>query len=141
LKRNLKFILGGVAILMVTGYLLYSGLEETAVYYYTIDEVLKSGHELNEKGIRLSGQVIPGTIRYDSASMSLGFMIRDIEKSPATLKITYEGLRPDALNDDTHVIVEGKYRGGDEFQAENLLTKCPSKYESKKQEREPPKVE
>jgi cytochrome c-type biogenesis protein CcmE len=141
MKRNMKFILGGMAILILTGYLLYSGLGETAVYYYTIDEVYRAGPELENKGIRISGQVMPGTIRYDSASMNLGFVIRDIESSPATMTVSYKGLRPDALNDETHVIVEGRYRGDDRFQASSLLTKCPSKYESKKAERVTQKVE
>jgi cytochrome c-type biogenesis protein CcmE len=96
---------------------------------------------LKEKGIRISGQVVPGTIRYDSASMSLDFMIRDIEGSAAAMRITYQGLRPDALNDETHVIVEGTYQGKGPFRAKNLLTKCPSKYESRRLEKETRKVE
>ena len=46
-----------------------------------------------------------------------------------SLAVIYNGLRPDMLRDGAEAIVEGKYIEGEFFEANNLLLKCPSKYE------------
>jgi cytochrome c-type biogenesis protein CcmE len=44
--------------------------------------------------------------------------------------VVYKGVRPGSFEDGVEVLVEGRYKDG-VFTAENVLTKCPSKYEAK----------
>jgi cytochrome c-type biogenesis protein CcmE len=45
------------------------------------------------------------------------------------LKVMYKGAIPNNFESSTSVVVTGKYTNG-VFRASDILTKCPSKYES-----------
>ena len=55
----------------------------------------------------------------------MNFIISDGKQSMA---ITYSGVVPDIFNVGIQVVVEGHYGGVGTFQAQTLLTKCPSKF-------------
>ncbi len=59
------------------------------------------------------------------------FTLQD-EESGETLPIRYKGTKPDQFDEAHHIVVIGKCQGQD-FVAEKLLIKCPSKYEQQKQ--------
>jgi cytochrome c-type biogenesis protein CcmE len=44
--------------------------------------------------------------------------------------VTYEGIVPDVFADEVEAVVEGVYAKNDVFEADTLLAKCPTKYES-----------
>jgi cytochrome c-type biogenesis protein CcmE len=52
-----------------------------------------------------------------------------IADASGSLAVIYNGPRPDMLQDDAEAVVEGRYIEGGSFEADNLLLKCPSKYE------------
>ena len=43
--------------------------------------------------------------------------------------VVYQGARPDLLNDEAQAVVTGKLGEDGIFYAEELLLKCPTKYE------------
>jgi len=45
------------------------------------------------------------------------------------LKIEYSGVRPDQLKNEAQAIVTGTLRADGVFEAEELLLKCPTRYE------------
>lgn len=59
------------------------------------------------------------------------FTLQD-EESGETLPIRYKGTKPDQFDEAHHIVAIGKCQGQD-FVAEKLLIKCPSKYEQQKQ--------
>lgn len=58
------------------------------------------------------------------------FTLQD-EESGETLPIRYKGTKPDQFDEAYHIVAIGKCQGQD-FVAEKLLIKCPSKYERQK---------
>ena len=61
--------------------------------------------------------------------MHLTFVIED---ETGTLPISYYGPQPDMLVDAVEAVVVGQYDPSAQvFEAEELLMKCPSKYEEK----------
>lgn len=124
-KKKLRFIIGGIVLLVVLGYLIYTGMQGTMVYYMTVSELMAEGESIYDQGVRLGGRVMEGSINWDNLNLELKFDIADGRKS---LPVVYKGVVPDAFKSGAEVIVEGTYSPQGFFQATTLLAKCPSKY-------------
>ena len=127
---HLKFIVVGVLIAGAISYLMFSGINDTMVYFYTVSEMLDKSPEISSSGVRVSGHVSPGTIERDPGQAQVKFTMfeREIDR---ILPVVYQGIIPDTFKDDAEVVVEGAYNSDEElFHATVLLAKCPSKYEA-----------
>ena len=122
----LSFIIAGMAILGAVFYLVYINTQASAVYYMTVSE-LHSCTTCSTQSVRVAGVVQAGSIVHDDANQSLSFTIND---GKATLPVTYSGVVPDIFRAGIQVVVEGHYNGQGAFQAQTLLAKCPSKFQS-----------
>ncbi len=128
-----KFLIAGALILGSVCYLMFSGINDSTVYYYTVTE-LKAKPELAGRGLRLSGHVTPGSIKRNDAQAQVDFLVYDMSNGE-TIPVVYQGIIPDTFKDNAEVVVEGTYDAFDEdetpFKATTLLAKCPSKYEGR----------
>jgi len=122
----LSFLLAGIAVLGAISYLVFINTQASAVYYMTVTE-LHSCTTCTTQAVRVAGVVQAGTIVRNDASEHISFMIND---GKATLPVTYSGVVPDIFRAGIQVVVEGKYSGQGAFQAQTLLAKCPSKFQS-----------
>ncbi len=132
-KKNLKFLIGGLAVAAVVVYLAVSGAREGMLYYLTVSEFNGKVSTLGDQGVRVSGKVVKGTIKKDSINLDIDFVITDGKEQ---LPVSYHGIIPDIFGDGIEVVVEGKYLSGGSFQATSLLTKCPSKFEGDSEKKE-----
>ena len=121
-----RFIVGGVLVLAAVGALLYTGFKEGTVYYYTIQELKDGASTLVDEEIRVTGQVVDGSLDWEEDNLTVRFTIAD---EGETLPVVYDGVAPDNLLEGREVVVNGKYEKSGIFLANSILTKCPSKYE------------
>ena len=126
LKGKIKFIVAIVVIALTVSYLVYGGVKDTMVYYLTVEELKAQVPEVYESRVRVSGTVVPGSIIKENTG-ALEFQITD---GAQTIDVQYEGIIPDIFADDVEAVVEGEYAKNDVFEADTLLAKCPTKYES-----------
>ena len=68
-QRKIKFVAGFAVIGVCLFYLVVTGFQETAMYYFTVTELEARETEFVGRRIKLAGRVIPGTISW---SASLG---------------------------------------------------------------------
>lgn len=129
--RKRRFLIAGVAILLAMGYLLYNAFLSGSAYFLTVGEFKAQAATMASERVRLGGQVVPGSVNWDSKSLTIKFNIRD-EATDDTLPVVYKGVVPDTFQPGNEVVVEGRLAASGEFQADTLLAKCPSKYEPKK---------
>jgi cytochrome c-type biogenesis protein CcmE len=130
-SKKVKVPLAVLAILSAMGYLMYTGISDTGVYYRTVSEVLDQASIFDGQSLRISGEVVDGTVQYDQENLLLSFAVRDTENDRITMRASYQGVMPDAFKDDVEVILEGTYSQHDNlFNSTILLAKCPSKYEA-----------
>jgi cytochrome c-type biogenesis protein CcmE len=146
-NRNLKFIVGGVVVAGLIIYLMVNAVQSAGAYYREVHEVLAQESSLMGKPIRVSGNIVPGSIVYDAAKLDLSFKISDPSDANKMLAIHFHGVKPDQMErEGTSAIVEGTLGsnlskvaatgtgaaaagGGPQVEANNLLLKCPSRYE------------
>ena len=125
--KKWKYIIGIIIIAICIVLLALRGFKKSQVFYLTVSEALKQQDTTGkEKPIRVNGVVVSGSIDYIPEKLILKFDMTDGEK---TLKVVYQGAKPDLLTDGRDVVVEGKLGAGT-FKAIKLITKCPSKYKS-----------
>ena len=131
ISKKAKIPIAVGAILIAMGYLMYSGISDTGVYYRTVSEVLDQASIFDGQSLRISGEVVDDTIQFDQENLVLSFAVRDTENDRVTMRVSYRGVMPDAFKEDVEVILEGSYSQYDNlFNATILLAKCPSKYEA-----------
>ena len=130
-----------IGILLVgaaLSYLVYAGTRDNLVYYYEVDEV-QAAAATTDGRIRVSGDVVEGSIVKDEEAREIRFAIRatqaagepdDASGSPAeSIPVVYAGTVPDIFREGIQVVVEGRMGSDGTFEAETLLAKCPSKYQ------------
>lgn len=137
MNRKARFAVAAFLLAGAVGYLMYSGVRQTAVYYLTINEFLARKDTLANEGIRVAGRVEVGSVtkRMTPSGEELNFRLGDFKTdgadgSEGTVAVHFIGVTPDMFKagGGSDVIVEGKYRDG-MIHAQSLLTSCPSKYE------------
>lgn len=146
-----KFMIGGFLILGAVVYLIWSSTVASSEYFYTIDEVNEKGSKVANKNLRLSGAVLGDTIHYDAQNLVLTFEVAHVpgdnaeieaqgglaevlhqavsDPSRQRMKVVYEGVMPDLLRNEAQAIMTGHLGEDGIFYAEELLLKCPTKYE------------
>jgi len=127
--RKLKFILGPAIIVITLGWIGYSAFSQMSAFDQTVSELyamVDDGDLTNESRIRVTGEVVPGTIHYEPGLVSF-----DIAESGQTLRIHYvsNDPLPDTFRDYAEAVVTGQYDGDGVFTGTHLMAKCASKYE------------
>jgi cytochrome c-type biogenesis protein CcmE len=145
-----KFVIGGALILVAVVLLTITSLKGNAQYYLTVSELL-SGKTGRAGNVRISGVVLGETIKYDPQKLLLSFTIASIPGDTKTidrmgglaavlhntaldptadrLQVVYHGVKPDLLKNEAQAIMTGSLDPDGVFIADELLLKCPSRYE------------
>lgn len=125
-NKKTKFIVGGVIIALAIVYLLYTGLQNNAAYFLTIDEFYAKGESFHDRTVRVSGKVDAETIQFNNRDLLLTFDV--FSETGERMSVSFNGPKPDQMREGADAIIEGKY-DGQIFTAQSLLLKCPSRYE------------
>jgi len=117
-------IILGVVVLGVFVTIGVKMFTRSVTYYRTPTEVSAQASQ----HVRLSGTVVPGSIRTDTLSGTVTFQVAD---DTTTLTVVYVGPKPDTLQDDGQAVAEGALNTDGTFHADTLFAKCPSKFQAK----------
>lgn len=130
-KRARMRLIGVTAvILLVVGAMVYYTGSTQGAYEGDLASV-SSDQSLVGKQVKVGGTVVAGS--WDKKSNPMRFTIRgekDTENAGPTLKVVFTGTVPSTFGDGVVAIVTGKLAPGGTVEATDMITKCPSKYES-----------
>jgi cytochrome c-type biogenesis protein CcmE len=146
-----KFIIGGLLIVAAVIYLIVSSTQASAQYFLTVEELNTKGASVSGRDLRISGAVIGDSIKYDPQTLTLTFTVAHVpgdngeieaqgglatvlhaavaDPDRARLPVVYIGVKPDLLRNEAQAIMTGKVGADGVFYADELLLKCPTKYE------------
>ncbi|KPK95108.1 MAG: hypothetical protein AMJ88_02065 [Anaerolineae bacterium SM23_ 63] len=146
-----KLLIGGFLIVVAVIYLIISSTQTAAQYYLTVEELIAKGESAVDRDIKVSGAVEGDTIEYDAKSLELRFTIVNVpgdldeieragglakvlhravsDPSEPRLDVLYVGPMPDLLRHEAQAILTGRMGTDGVFQANELLLKCPTRYE------------
>jgi len=123
--RQYRLLIGIVVIFLALGYLIFSSIKDTTVYYLTVSELQAQSEGLTGERVRVAGNVATGSLHRDVATSSVRFVVYD---EGGQVQVVHKGMVPDIFGEHVEVVVEGVYTG-DEFHSTTLLAKCPSRFE------------
>ncbi len=118
---NIKIIL---AVVVIIAALVFGAMSfiETNVEYTDFREAETATRKVQVKGTWVQDR----ETRFDAEKSSFTFyMVDDFGK---TVQVVYDGAKPNNFEIADAIVVKGKFHDGS-FYAEDILTKCPSKYE------------
>lgn len=146
-----KFIIGGLLILATVVFLIVSSTAAGVQYYSTVDELFEQGEAAVGRPSQVIGAVLGDTIEYNAEELTLKFTVAHMpadndvledegglaaalfeavnDPSRTKMQVVYYGVKPDLLQHEAQAIVTGKLGDDGIFYADELLLKCPSKYE------------
>lgn len=127
-RQKSVYILAFAFLAAGLGYLIFSGLTKDSLYFLTVSEALAMEKEELDQA-RLFGTVSEQGIDRDTNQLGVRFQLADKENRSHVIWVDYKGVVPDTFKPGVEVIVEGNMLSSkDLFEANSLMTKCPSKY-------------
>jgi cytochrome c-type biogenesis protein CcmE len=143
MSKGIQIAIGAVAVALLLGWYAATNLDglDRFNYYQSLEEFRAAGGA--DARARVHGFVAGGSIVRDVAAREVRFAIQDRAPhagAPAdrSLAVVYASLEtPDLFGDGAEVVVEGRLEGAGPaavFRADNVLAKCPSKFEAKRVE-------
>jgi cytochrome c-type biogenesis protein CcmE len=148
---RLKFLIGGGLILLAVVYLIVSSTQASGQYFLTVQELQARAPTLGDRSVRVSGAVIGNSIHYDAKSLVLTFTLANVpadmnevnregglaavlhaavlNPQAARMQVLYVGPDPDLMRDEAQAIVTGRLAADGVFHADELLLKCPTRYQ------------
>jgi cytochrome c-type biogenesis protein CcmE len=149
---RIKFLIGGLVIIAAIILLIATTLQSTAQYFYTVNEIVAQSSGLAGQNLRASGAVLGETITYDSETLTITFEMANVptdeeviaaqgglanvlhnavlDPNATRIKVVVRNQpMPDLLKNEAQAIVTGKLGEDGVFYADELLLKCPTRYD------------
>lgn len=124
---NPKIAIAVAVLAVAVGYLMYTSAQSTSASFFgTVSEVHAQGAAIDGDLVRVGGDVVEGTIDTNGLEGPVNFEITD---GSQTLAVTYDGQVPDIFDEHVEAVVEGTYNHNGVFEADTVMTKCPSRFE------------
>jgi len=118
---------GVVAVFLVaSAFLAYNGLSTYVNPYISVTQILNRPDRYIGRDIQVIG--VPD---FDSVAQEDGGIVKfDIIDEGERLSVVYQGSLPQNFDQSTQVVVIGSVTEEGHIESDQLLVKCPSKYES-----------
>ncbi len=120
-----RLLAGGAVLAAALGYLIYSGVTQSAVYFITPAELQAA--PVAGKTYRLGGMVAPGSLRWQPTTLDLAFTLTD---GRASISVRHHGTPPDLFGENRGAVVEGRWTAEGYFHATQILAKHSEEYKA-----------
>ncbi len=112
-----------IALAIIIGFVIYGAVSlKTSLTPYVSFAEAKSSPQT----VQVMGELEKSATRYDTTAGLLYFILKD--KHGDLLEVSYQGVKPGNFDQATQIVAIGDYKNK-VFQADQLLVKCPSKYQ------------
>ncbi len=118
-----KYIFGGVIIVVFFFIMGYLFTQTDIKYENDFSKIVNNTHTVKATGAWVKSK----SYQLDKVNNIFSFYM--VDNFGKEIKVVYKGSIPNNFESCTSVVVTGKYKDG-QFVATDILTKCPSKYES-----------
>jgi cytochrome c-type biogenesis protein CcmE len=119
-QRRIWYVVGGV---LVVAFLAYgtTSFKSNLTPYVSFDEAAATARK-----VQVAGGLVENSTNYADDAKELQFEM--VDDSGSTMRVHYKGVKPGNFEEAVQIVAIGSYQSG-VFEAEQLLVKCPSKYQ------------
>jgi len=125
MSRRAKLLAGALVIAGALGYLVFTGVRQSVVYFVTPSEL--GAAPVPGKAYRLGGMVAPGSLKWNPKTVELDFVLSD---GQATIPVKHKGTPPDLFAEGRGAVVEGTWSGDGYFRAALIMAKHSEEYKA-----------
>lgn len=125
-RARRRLIVATVIIVAVVAVAMVYVIAREGSYYRQVSALTAADDGRN---VTVGGAVVNGTIVRDASGVA--FRMEDLTGRPTTVRVEYGGQMPATFAAGVQVVVSGRYVAGGLITADQLETKCPSKYQGK----------
>ena len=130
MKSKGYYVVGSILLLAFIGFSL-SSFKQTLTPYVSYEEARTAN-----RMVQVAGALEKGSSAYQEKNQSLYFTLKD-PKTHENLRVRYKGVKPGNFEDAISVVAIGRFdTAAQEFEANKLLVKCPSKYQGAEVEKQ-----
>lgn len=123
-----KLIIAAAVFLLALGYLAFNAFQSATAYYLTVGELVAKGSSMYDKNVRVNGKLVPSSLQREQDGTTLHFSLTDGQDA---IMAVHQGIVPDLFfNEHSEILLEGTYSSSEVFDAQSIIVKCPSKYQS-----------
>jgi cytochrome c-type biogenesis protein CcmE len=137
MKKNTIVMLGGLVIVGAIVFLLMAATPGSSGIELTMKQLVATQDQHKDDFVTVEGLLIEKSIKWNPDKIQLKFDLKDNKGN--RLHVTYDGVKPDNFSDGVITILQGSPTGNNNFKAESVKTRCPSKYEGKDMKNYDPK--
>ncbi len=119
-QRRIWYAIGGVLIVAFLAFGATS-FKDNLTPYVSIEEAMRRPTK-----VQVKGALVPNSTEYVEASEKLSFGL--VDEDGNTMPVLYSGIKPGNFEEATEIVAVGSFADG-AFHADQLLVKCPSKYQ------------
>ncbi len=132
-SNRTRFIIVAGVVVLALAFMIWAAFGENTRYFLTVSEFNNKTEIHDGQMVRVSGKLVEGTFdRGDKSTLShFRLTDKDGESTGASVLLaSYDGVLPDLFfNPHSEIILEGSYSADQVFHANEILVKCPSKYQ------------
>ena len=125
--RKIKYLVAGGIVLAALAGLVYSGVKESMVYFYTPTEVREKTEAVRGKALRVGGMVAEGSVRWDPQQVLLTFALTD---GQSLVPVRHRGTAPDLFKEGAGAVVEGTWAPEGYLRSSNIMAKHSEEYKA-----------
>ena len=127
MKPRRKRMITVIALLVgmgITAVLLITAFKQNLLYFYTPTQIA-NGEASVDKGIRVGGLVMDGSLKRTKGTLDISFLVTDkVNQIP----VKYTGILPDLFREGQGIVARGKMDANGNFVAEEILAKHDENY-------------
>jgi cytochrome c-type biogenesis protein CcmE len=124
-RLRLKYVVAALIVVGALVGLIYSGVRDSMVYFYTPSEVSQQQDTLRGKALRVGGMVVDGSVRWDPQALLLTFQLTD---GQGTVAVRHKGTAPDLFKEGAGAVVEGTWTPDGYVRASTIMAKHSEEY-------------
>ena len=119
-QRRIWYAVGGM---LVVAFLAYgtTSFKSNLTPYVSFEEATKTARK-----VQVAGGLLENSTKYVDETEELHFTM--VEEDGDTMAVHYQGIKPGNFEEAVQIVAIGTYSDG-AFHADQLLVKCPSKYQ------------
>ena len=119
-KLFMVVVLAGITL---AGFLTYRALQENLLYFFSPSQVVAG--EAPERTFRLGGMVVEGSLKRESGTLNVSFVVTDNVNS---VPVKYNRVLPNLFREGAGAVVIGRLNDDGEFIGEEVLAKHDENY-------------
>ena len=122
--NKLIYVLGALLIAGFAALGMMEMINARTPYVTTVAEA----RSIKDRPLQFMGTILRGKTRYDEQADELVFQLSDARGE--TIRVRYKGIKPANFDNSERAVVRGACHAN-EIIADQVLVKCPSKYQGK----------